>query len=150
MNFPNRQENTGIALPGGQAPQGEQGKTPPAMGEGQQPPDWSADQQPPAGFGQGQQAAGATCSYTAEFTLSEFANSFSSVTDYCHTLQKQGSSYICTACGEAFADAAGKNPLSAKGSGWVSVLLYVLVYLAGAATATAVFAILLLLKKRKK
>ncbi|MBQ7035051.1 MAG: carbohydrate-binding domain-containing protein, partial [Clostridia bacterium] len=141
MNFPNRQENTGIALPGGEAPQEDEGQTPPAPNEGEQPA------MPPADFGQS--AEGATCTFANEFTLSEVVNAFGSVSDYRHDLQKQEKGYLCTACGETFADAQGKNPLSAKGSGWASMLLYVLVYLAGAATATAVFAILLILKKRK-
>ncbi len=144
MAFPHRQENTGIALPGGQAPQEGEGKTPPTWNDGEQP------SQPPADFGQGQVMAGATCTFTDEFALSEAVNAFGSVTDYRHDLQKQEKGYFCSACGNTFADAQGQKLLSdGSNSGWISVLIYAVVFLAGAATATAVFAILLLLKKRK-
>ena len=151
FTFPNRQENSGIALPGGEAPQEGDGQTPPAMGEGQTPPDWGAGAQAPGDFANGGSVSGATCTFTDEFTLSEAVNAFGSVTDYRHDLQKQEEGYLCSACGKTFADAEGKKLLSAGGAGaldGMSLLLYAVVFLAGAAGATAVFSIILLLKKR--
>lgn len=106
-------------------------------------------------FGQGQQG-GATCAYTKDFALSQTVNAFASVTDYRHDLQKaEGEDhYVCGACGSTFADGEGTVQLTV-GTGpqkqeVPTVWGYVLCFLAGVITATAVFGVIYLLRKKKQ
>ena len=142
----------------GDRPNGGQENPPQMPGNGtgnpQEPPAEapSMDRQPGA---QGQiQPNGATCTYQTEFTLSQKVNAFASITDYRHDLQKATDSeyYVCSGCGNKYEDAEGTVLLSdgAKATPTGNeVLPYVLCFLAGAVVASAVFSIVLLLRRKK-
>ncbi len=107
--------------PGGQRPGGEPGQRP-DRGETPMP-----DGTPPDGFQEGQgfdpgrgdgfgPGGGQTfadCSGNPNFTLSQWVNAFSGLSDYIHSLQQaQDGSYQCSVCGRTFADPAGEELLT--------------------------------------
>lgn len=93
--------------------------------------------------------SGATCTYNAEFALNETVNAFSSVTDYRHDLQQTNGVYVCSSCGKAYKDAEGTQPASSpivlKDPLWVHALFFA----AGAAIASAIFTVILIVKRKK-
>ena len=111
------------------------------QGNGQRP-EGNMDPGQMGGFFGGQMGngqTGATCTYDRVFTMSKTVNAFSSVSDVQHdsaTLAKDGT---CSLCGSA-ASTAEVNPL----------IGYAVAFLLGAMSASAVFVIVLLVKKNKK
>lgn len=109
------------------------------------------DRQPPEGGfdpsqmggdfgGMGGDQSGATCTYERVFTLSKTVNAFSSVTDIRHDFAEDG---VCTACGEG-------ETAPAPGASWdaAQIIGYAVAFLLGAAVASGVFVIVLLIKKK--
>lgn len=133
---------------GGEKPEGMQfgGEKPGDMPEDGQRPEMPEGMQPnfPNGFGGG---TGATCAGETDFVLSEIVNAFSGVSDLQHTPEKQGDIYVCQACGSRFADEACTQSLGAAPN--FQWLIYIGVFLAGAACASAVFTVVLLIRKKK-
>ena len=98
--------------------------------------------------GQLPQEGGATCTNRTEFSLNQVVNDFSSVTDLRHDLQQNADgSYTCRACGQTTtADGTVIEPTPFFTGTFLS---YAVVFLAGAAIASAVFVVVLLVKKKR-
>ena len=161
---------------GNQPPQGfeggrPEGNQPPQSFEGGRPEGFGGDM-PSEGFAGFDGVSGATsqgmarpnangswgvssgsCTYQTVFTMQTQVNAFSSVTDYRHTptLQEDGS-YLCSACGNVFADESCTTPMqadspsaSAQPDGWMIAFLV----LSGCVVA-AVAAIVVVFLRRKK
>lgn len=142
---------------GGQRPDmGGMGGQRPDMGGNMTPPDgFNPGQQggmtPPDGFNPGQQGGifgentGATCTYPADFTMSQSVNIFSGVTDLLHVVVGDK----CSGCGESV-DTSGL--ISFTGSNftlpaWAGNALW---FFAGSALTAGIFTLVLLLRKRRK
>jgi len=153
MTPPEGFENGGTppARPDGEKPQGDFGGTPPEGFGGEMPQGGFGGEMPQGGFGGEMPQMTATCGYTAEFTLTETVNAFSSVTDYRHDLQQSGEKYVCSSCGRTFDDENGNNAVWTVGGflrthPWVIAVLFVL---AGAVLTASVFVIVLALRRKK-
>ncbi len=135
-----------------QMPSDQQNGERPQMPDGQMPA--APDGQPMDGFNKGEFQNGfmggntsATCTSENTFKLSEIVNAFSGVSDLRHTPEEKGGQYICAACGGIFADEACTEQV---GAAWnLDWLTYVAVFLSGAATASLIFAVVLIIRKRK-
>ena len=128
------------------------GNMTPPQGGNMTPPDGWGGAMPD--FSGQERLTGATCTYTKEFQLAQTVNSFASVTDYHHDLQKaEGKDYyVCNACGGTFADAEGTQQLTESNNTLgqtKNVWGYALSFFAGAVFSAVIFAVVCVFRKKK-
>ncbi len=166
-NLPSMPEGMGS---GGATPpdgMGQGGQRPPEdLGEmGQLPSEGFDPGQMPGGSGNWGTVSGATCTYETVFTLSQQVSAFSSVSDYAHALTKveaiaaqygqNGTKehYVCSGCGQLFADDAATVSLTAADvtipSKDYTVFIVALLICAAALLIASVTAVVLVCRKRK-
>ena len=87
----------------------------------------------------------ATCGYENEFALNETVNDFSGVVNLKHNPEKKDGKYVCTEC-SSIVSVEEYTQGTKVNFDW---LIYVLVFLGGAVSASLVFTIVLLIKNRR-
>lgn len=143
--FPNQQGGQMGQIPEGGFPDNmqpgqrpDQGEIPENMQPGQQPPqgDFPGGMGNPFGDQTGNAQTGATCTYDRVFTISETVNAFSAVSDVRHDSATENGD-TCALCGDNISAAPTQDLLG-----------YIIAFALGAIAASAVFTVVLLIKRK--